>query len=168
MGTNQKTIANSVDSFSTTKLEKEMRNQYVIKYAKNTQFVIGVSDKISGASVVLLDTKATPDNSFYLWDLQDDNTIALNSASARLVIDCGSLTSGSYLKLSAYNSGKVTPTQQWYYDETFYYNLNNSDFVIDNQYRGESSNNPIWLYPFNGSVAQQWLLAPYAGRRNLE
>nr|WP_255220058.1 RICIN domain-containing protein [Burkholderia glumae] len=36
----------------------------------------------------------------------------------------------------------------------------NHQLCIDNKGRGLSNGNPVWLYQFNGSPAQQWNLVP--------
>lgn len=139
-------------------------SQYIIEYASKRNFVIGVADQMSGQSVVLLDLQKNPDPSKYIWDLQDDFTIALHSSSDNLIIDVANLTAQSPFFLSVYDPDNVTQTQKWRYKDSFYRNETNQKYCIDLDHRQIVDGSTIWAYTFNGSPAQQWILSPYSSQ----
>ncbi|KVD76973.1 hypothetical protein WS62_31300 [Burkholderia sp. ABCPW 14] len=139
-------------------------SQYIIEYAAQKNFAIGVTDKMAGKSVVLLDLRKNPDPSKYIWEVQDDFTIALHSSSDNLIIDAANLTDQSPLILSTYDPDNVTKTQKWRYKDSFFKNDTNTKYCIDLDNRKVSDGSTIWVYTSNGSPAQQWILSPYSSQ----
>lgn len=59
---------------------------YLIQYAQDKNYVLGVTDEMSGAKVVL--RKAGTPYRYVLWDIdQDTGIITLNSSGGELAID---------------------------------------------------------------------------------
>ncbi|HCR1382521.1 TPA: hypothetical protein ONA39_005859, partial [Pseudomonas aeruginosa] len=57
---------------------------YLIQYAQDKNYVLGVTDEMSGAKVVLRKAEGTPYR-YVLWDIdQDTGIITLNSSGGEL------------------------------------------------------------------------------------
>ena len=128
---------------------------YTIFCAANSQFAIGVKDRIVNSPVILCDTKSNKEER-YQWLIREDNTIALR-VDPTLILDTAKLADYQTFYLSVYNSQKILDTQKWVYDgDKHFRNEGNPNFVIDNQGRATSNGNPIIVHAYNGSPAQEW------------
>ncbi|ABC92998.1 UNVERIFIED_ORG: hypothetical protein GGE64_006261 [Rhizobium etli] len=138
--------------------------QYVIEFKQNPDFVLGVDDQKEGAKVVL----RKKDSTVYrhaLWDLNSDSgAITLNSSAGNLAIGSDRLDPQAQLSLKVYNP--TDEKQRWELLKKPGFILSNGDnrLCIDNDARGTSTGNRIWLFQFNGSPAQQWNFVSLSNR----
>lgn len=139
---------------------------YLIEYKADTNYVLGASDQMAGAAVVLR-AKGTQ-NRFTLWDLSyDTGAITLNSSASKLAIapQGDRIAPEALLSLAVYNP--ADQKQQWELLKSPGFILSGADnkLCIDNKNRVAKDGNPAWLYQFNGSVAQQWNFVPLMSLR---
>jgi len=130
---------------------------YTIFCAANSQFAIGVKDRIVNSPVILCDTKSNKEER-YQWLIREDNTIALR-VDPTLILDAAKLADYQTFYLSVYNSQKILDTQKWVYDGVKHFrNEGNPNFVIDNQGRAPASVHiRVWLdFARHGPVVTQW------------
>ncbi len=125
-------------------------------YLGNSNYAFGVKRAISGAQVVLLDTRRANKDQ-YEWTQQEDNTFVLTAGGSVLVLDTAKLAPQQNMFLSVYDPSNVKSTQQWMYDDNSYIrSIQQPNLVIDDKASVVTDGNPIWTYGFNGSSAQQW------------
>ncbi len=124
------------------------------KYAACPNMVLGISDQQTGAQVVLKSVNS--EMRMILWSVNDRTGEIKLAASEDLVMDA----SGTYLTLQTRDINKAS--QKWDMATTrgFIRSKQNSNYVIDSFNRGTYERNPIIIYPFNGSEAQQWKFVP--------
>ncbi|EIU7173742.1 RICIN domain-containing protein [Pseudomonas aeruginosa] len=132
---------------------------YLIQYAQDKNYVLGVTDEMSGAKVVLRKAEGTPYR-YVLWDIdQDTGIITLNSSGGELAIDPqgGNVDGGVFLTLAVVNSASKSQRFDMDTKPRYILSASNPKYCIDNESRQTQDGNPIWLYEFNGSQAQQWI-----------
>ncbi|NTS93728.1 RICIN domain-containing protein [Pseudomonas aeruginosa] len=132
---------------------------YLFQYAQDKDYVLGVSDEQSGAKVVLRKAQGTPYR-FILWDVdQDTGVITLNSSGGQLAIDPqgGKVSPQNVLTLAVVNSSSQSQRFDMVTKPLYILSVPEPGLCIDNQNRVTKDGNPIWLYEFNGSQAQQWI-----------
>ncbi|POP45649.1 hypothetical protein CHU32_11905 [Superficieibacter electus] len=125
------------------------------KYVSCPNMVIGISDQQTGSQLVL-----KPINSELrkiLWNMNMKTGEIVLAASDDMVMDTNG---GSSITLQQRSKGKLS--QQWDIATTrgFIRNKQYTTHVIDSNNRGTHDNNPVILYPYNGSEAQQWKFVP--------
>ncbi|MEO0036318.1 MAG: hypothetical protein RLZZ501_2341 [Pseudomonadota bacterium] len=130
----------------------------IIQWQADTSRGLGVSDQIVGAQVGLYPLSGT--QAYLVWQVDlSKNVILLDAGAQTLALDFqnGKAVGEGILVLSAY-TGTPTPTQRWSFitRKGFITSLANTTLVVDDKGRGIEPGNPVWGYPFNGSVAQQW------------
>ncbi|WP_211441459.1 RICIN domain-containing protein [Collimonas humicola] len=129
-----------------------------IQWQANTFFGMGVEDQIAGAALGLYPLGASGANLVWNIDLIK-NVILLEAGGQTLAVDFkdGRVAAEVPIVLSVYN-GAPTKSQQWSFTARKGYitSLANTSLVIDDKVRGTTPGNPLWAYPFNGSIAQQW------------
>jgi hypothetical protein len=132
---------------------------YIIKYAQNPNFALGISDQQSGAKLVLLPVSGTSTRKL-IWNVNlDDFSITLWGSGGTLAIDIGGgIQDTTPLILNTYKTGIAT--QQWdpLSKPGFILSVPYMNFCIDDDHRQTASGTQVWLYTFNGSPAQQWSL----------
>lgn len=125
------------------------------KYASCPNMVIGISDQQAGSSLVLKPINSELKN--ILWNMNLKTGEIVLVASDDLVMD----TNGSSgITLQQRSKGKLS--QQWDMAITrgFIRNKQYTTHVIDSYNRGTREGNPVILFPYNGSEAQQWKFVP--------
>lgn len=129
-----------------------------IQWQADTSRGLGVSDQIVGAAVGLYPFTGTAATLVWTVDLTK-NVILLSAGGQTLALDFqgGKVGPEVPLVLSAYN-GTPTKSQQWSFlvRKGYITSLADTSLVVDDRGRGTQPGNPVWAYPFNGSVAQQW------------
>ena len=116
----------------------------IFKYAAKKDMVLGISDQQAGAKAVILPA-SSPLNKI-LWSVDDRTGEIVLAASEELLLGiCGDrMGSGAAIELQVRgNKSKQNPS-----------------FVMDSYNRGTNQGNPIILFEFNGSEAQQWVFVP--------
>ena len=132
---------------------------YLFQYAQDKDYVLGVTDENSNAKVVLRKAKGTPYR-YILWDVdQDSGVITLNSSGGQLAIDPQgeNLSSQTLLTLAVVKTGAQSQRFDMVTKPLYILSVPEPGLCIDNQDRVVKDGNPIWLYEFNGSQAQQWI-----------
>ncbi|WP_439894193.1 RICIN domain-containing protein (plasmid) [Ralstonia sp. 25C] len=125
-------------------------------YMGQSNFAFGVKRAISGAQVVLLDTRRANKDQ-YEWIQQEDNTFLLTAGGGVLVLDVAKLVPQQNFFVSVYDPNNVTKTQQWMYDDNSYIrSVSQPNLVVDDKASMVTDGNVVWTYGFNGSSAQQW------------
>jgi hypothetical protein len=128
---------------------------YIIEYAQDRNFVIGVTDQILNSAVVLKNKKGLPPRNA-LWDVNiDTGTITLNSSGGTIGLGVDRLAAEAPVKL------KYAPDSiRWDFlsNPGFIVPVTDHSLCLDNKGRSVTDGNTIWLYPVNGSPAQQWVL----------
>lgn len=131
----------------------------ILKYAAKKEMVLGISDQQTGAQVVILPA-ASPLNKI-LWSVDDKTGEISLVASDELLLGIRreQMGSGAAIELQV-RANKMT--QRWDLVSTrrFIRSKQNLNFVIDSNNRGTAPGNPIILYEYNGSEAQQWIFVP--------
>lgn len=134
---------------------------YVIQYKQDPTYVLGVNDQIANSPVVVR-KQGTP-NRFVLWDINfDTGVISLNSSGGTLALDPqGDRVAPEVpLVLAPVNPAAAGQRYDVITKPNYLLSVANHQLCIDNKGRGLSNGNPVWLYQFNGSPAQQWNLVP--------
>lgn len=140
---------------------------YLIEYKQDRNVVLGVKDQQDGAAVVLR-KKDTPLRCV-LGDLNfDTGAITLNSGGGNLTVGTDRVAPDALLSLKVYNP--AIQSQRWEVLKSpgFILSLPDNSLCIDNKTRGTSDGNPVWLFKFNGSPAQQWNFVPLMNLRAME
>ncbi|EPK4721532.1 ricin-type beta-trefoil lectin domain protein [Klebsiella oxytoca] len=131
----------------------------IFKYAAKKDMVLGISDQQTGARAVIL-PMSSPLNKI-LWTVDDRTGEIALAASEELLLGIhgDQMGSGAAIELQARES---KATQRWdlVSSRRFIKSKQNPSFVIDSVNRGTHQGNPIILYEFNGSEAQQWVFVP--------
>ncbi|WP_152036681.1 RICIN domain-containing protein [Burkholderia pyrrocinia] len=135
-----------------------------IYYTADTNWLIGVTDRVKGNRVVLV--PASTDHLHTEWDFQPDGGITLHS-DPTLAIDCGTVSDEQYLALNTYVKNHATASQQWQFDPQsddpqsgYIENVTNSQLVFDLQWRKVANGTPIWTFAANASDAEIWSPVP--------
>lgn len=139
---------------------------YIIEYKQNQDFVLGVKDQQDGAAVVL--RKKDTALRYVLWDLSfDTGAITLNSSAGKLAIGADRLAPEVLLSLKVYNPADQKQRWELLKNPGFILSFADNSLCIDNKNRVTSDGNPVWLFKFNGSPAQQWNFVPLMNTRAL-
>ncbi|EMN5127490.1 hypothetical protein RVV79_000528 [Burkholderia contaminans] len=135
-----------------------------IHYTANTDWLIGVTDRVKGNRVVLV--PATTNPLYTEWDFQADGGITLHSDPS-LAIDCGTISNEQYLALNTYVKNRASASQQWQFtpqsddpQSGYIQSVTNSQYVFDLQWRTVANGTPIWIFAANASDAEIWSPAP--------
>ncbi|WP_033980374.1 RICIN domain-containing protein, partial [Pseudomonas aeruginosa] len=85
--------------------------------------------------------------------------ITLNSSGGQLAIDPqgGKVSPQNILTLAVVNSSSQSQRFDMVTKPLYILSVPEPGLCIDNQNRVTKDGNPIWLYEFNGSQAQQWI-----------
>jgi len=135
---------------------------FLIRYASDPSFVLGVEEKHEYARVVL--RHVTTSLKHILWDINFDNgAIRLNSGGQLAVAPKdGKIAQEIPLLLKFYNASDAT--QHWEFSDNpgLILAALNERFCIDNHGGVKKDGNTIQLFPKHGGDNQQWLLRPLA------
>jgi hypothetical protein len=131
----------------------------IFKYAAKKDMVLGISDQQAGAKAVILPT-SSPLNKI-LWSVDDRTGEIVLAASEELLLGiCGDrMGSGAAIELQV-RGNKATQRWDLVSSRRFIKSKQNPSFVMDSYNRGTNQGNPIILFEFNGSEAQQWVFVP--------
>lgn len=135
---------------------------FTIEYKQDTRYVMGVTDQIVGAAVVLKEKKTTAGR-YIFWDLDyDTGSIKLVASNDTLAIDTQGqrITAETPAVLNAYDPGAASQKWDFVSKPNFILSVSNPSLCLDNKGRSITDGNPVWLYQFNGSLAQEWNLVP--------
>lgn len=138
---------------------------YIIEYDQDPNYVIGVTDQSQDNGVVLRSKKGLAPR-FAFWDINfDSGIISLNASGGVLAIGADRIAPEALLRLK--------PTQaaiQWDFFSHPGYIVPRADesLCLDDKGRVVADGNPLWLYPINGSPAQQWRLVPLNSLKSFE
>ncbi|MBW5465936.1 hypothetical protein GOY11_32975 [Pseudomonas aeruginosa] len=132
---------------------------YLFQYAQDKDYVLCVSDEQSVATVVLRTAHGTPYRCILCDVDQDTEVITLNSSGGQLAIDTQRAQDSpqNILTLSVVNSSSQSQRVDMVTNQLYILSVSEPGLCIDNQNRVTTDGNPIWLYEFNGSQAQQWI-----------
>lgn len=121
--------------------------------------VLGISDQQTGAKAVILPA-SSPLNKI-LWSVDDRTGEIVLAASEELLLGIREDRMGSGAAIELQVRGNKA-TQRWdlVSSRRFIKSKQNPTFVMDSYNRGTNSGNPIILFEFNGSEAQQWVFVP--------
>lgn len=137
-----------------------MTGPWMIVYGANPTMCLGAKDQMAGAQLNLIPRNSSAQMT--LWSIDNtSNQICLYSAGNMLAIDIGgAIANQTPLTLNLSNANSTT--QKWDYQSNpkFIMSRANSQFCIDDQNRQQQGGTLVWLYQFNASPAQQWLLVP--------
>ncbi|MBR8237544.1 MULTISPECIES: RICIN domain-containing protein [unclassified Burkholderia] len=139
--------------------------QYIIEYAQDPDYRLAVTDQISGSAVVLRNKKGLTGR-HCIWDINFDNgIIALSGSGDVLAIGADRIAPEAYLKLKP--TSEAIPWD--FFDKPGYIvPFADPNLCLDDKDRVVRDGNPIWLYPVNGSPAQQWKLVSLFKLKTLE
>ena len=131
----------------------------IFKYAAKKDMVLGISDQQTGAKAVILPA-SSPLNKI-LWSVDDRTGEIVLAASEELLLGIREDRMGSGAAIELQVRGNKA-TQRWdlVSSRRFIKSKQNPTFVMDSYNRGTNSGNPIILFEFNGSEAQQWVFVP--------
>ena len=131
----------------------------IFKYTAKKDMVLGISDQQTGAKAVILPT-SSPLNKI-LWSVDDRTGEIVLAASEELLLGIREDRMGSGAAIELQVRGNKA-TQRWdlVSSRRFIKSKQNPTFVMDSYNRGTNSGNPIILFEFNGSEAQQWVFVP--------
>lgn len=140
--------------------------QAIIQYAFDPNYVMGVKNLQDGAAVVLLQRSLVTNPSLFVWDINSFNQyitlVATLPSPTPLVLTTSSASAQTPLTVN--NRQVANDKQKWTFfgSTSFILSVGVPGMLADDKNRVLADGNPIWLYPNNGSPAQQWLLAPVA------
>ena len=131
----------------------------IFKYTAKKDMVLGISDQQTGAKAVILPA-SSPLNKI-LWSVDDRTGEIVLAASEELLLGIREDRMGSGAAIELQVRGNKA-TQRWdlVSSRRFIKSKQNPSFVMDSYNRGTNSGNPIILFEFNGSEAQQWVFVP--------
>ena len=131
----------------------------IFKYAAKKDMVLGISDQQAGAKAVILPA-SSPLNKI-LWSVDDRTGEIVLAASEELLLGIREDRMGSGAAIELQVRGNKA-TQRWdlVSSRRFIKSKQNPSFVMDSYNRGTNQGNPIILFEFNGSEAQQWVFVP--------
>ncbi|CAH5759740.1 MULTISPECIES: RICIN domain-containing protein [Klebsiella] len=131
----------------------------IFKYTAKKDMVLGISDQQTGAKAVILPA-SSPLNKI-LWSVDDRTGEIVLAASEELLLGIREDRMGSGAAIELQVRGNKA-TQRWdlVSSRRFIKSKQNPTFVMDSYNRGTNSGNPIILFEFNGSEAQQWVFVP--------
>ncbi|AWT18702.1 hypothetical protein DMP75_09620 [Klebsiella michiganensis] len=120
----------------------------IFKYTAKKDMVLGISDQQTGAKAVILPA-SSPLNKI-LWSVDDRTGEIVLAASEELLLGIREdrMGSGAAIELQVRGNKAFIKSKQ------------NPTFVMDSYNRGTNPGNPIILFEFNGSEAQQWVFVP--------
>lgn len=145
--------------------------QAIIQYAFDPNYVLGVQNVQANAPVVVLQRSTVTDPSLILWDINMFNqyiTLVASQASPTPLV-LAAPSGAAQTRLAVVNRQASGNLQKWTFfgTQSFISSVGAPGMVVDNKDRILQNGNPTWLYPNNGSPAQQWILFP-ATLRELE
>jgi len=131
----------------------------IFKYTAKKDMVLGISDQQTGAKAVILPA-SSPLNKI-LWSVDDRTGEIVLAASEELLLGIREDRMGSGAAIELQVRGNKA-TQRWdlVSSRRFIKSKQNPSFVMDSYNRGTNQGNPIILFEFNGSEAQQWVFVP--------
>jgi len=131
----------------------------IFKYTAKKDMVLGISDQQTGAKAVILPA-SSPLNKI-LWSVDDRTGEIVLAASEELLLGIREDRMGSGAAIELQVRGNKA-TQRWdlVSSRRFIKSKQNPTFVMDSYNRGTNQGNPIILFEFNGSEAQQWVFVP--------
>ena len=131
----------------------------IFKYTAKKDMVLGISDQQTGAKAGILPA-SSPLNKI-LWSVDDRTGEIVLAASEELLLGIREDRMGSGAAIELQVRGNKA-TQRWdlVSSRRFIKSKQNPTFVMDSYNRGTNSGNPIILFEFNGSEAQQWVFVP--------
>lgn len=131
----------------------------IFKYEAKKDMVLGISDQQTGARAVILPA-SSPLNKI-LWSVDNRTGEIALAASEELLLGIRGDRMGSGTAIELQVRGNKT-TQRWDLASSrrFIKSKQNPTFVMDSENRGTNQGNPIILFEFNGSEAQQWVFVP--------
>jgi hypothetical protein len=135
----------------------------LFEYALDPTLAIGVTNQQSGATLSVQSVTGNPN--FITWNFNPLNgliTLAAAGTPGLCVTIPGYTCSGTpvlQLQQPLPASNANSKYQQWRTlgNTTFITSVGCPGMVIDVQNRSVQVGTPIWLYPYNGSPAQQWV-----------
>ncbi|NLS27167.1 hypothetical protein S2M10_21600 [Sphingomonas sp. S2M10] len=136
--------------------------QAIIQYAFDPNYVLGVQNVQAGASVVILQRSMVTNPAQILWDINMFNQyitlVATLSSPTPLALTAPTAAAQTQLVVS--NRQLANDLQKWTFfgNQSFISSVGAPGMVVDDKNRVLQNGNPVWLYPNNGSPAQQWIL----------
>ena len=136
----------------------------MFQYAMDPTLALGVTNQQAGAQLSLQSVTGNPN--FITWNYNPLNgliTLAASGTPGLCVTIPGNSCNGTPVLQLAQPLSLSNPNskyQQWRTlgVTTFVTSVGCSTQVIDVQNRVPAVGTPIWLYPYNGSPAQQWTI----------
>lgn len=133
----------------------------LILLAANPSLCIGAPTQQSGTPVKLVPVTGTnPAQIIWSWSTLSGQITLQSTMSSPTPLVLTTSGCGAQTPITVNNrvSGQNLQQWQWFGTTAFLTSAGCAGMVIDNQYRTQSSSNVIWLFPNNGSPAQQWIL----------
>ncbi len=132
--------------------------QTIITYAGNPNFALACTNAQAGATLTLQPLTGTP-LSQLLWNVNRLNgyiTLAASVVPNVLALATTSCASGTLITAQLRNG--TDTKQQWNFliGTSIINSIGCPGMCVDVQNRVVAAGTPIWLYPVNGSPAQQW------------
>jgi hypothetical protein len=131
----------------------------IIQYAANPSYCLAATRQQSGKQLQLIKRTEAKRN-LILWHW--------NPLNGLIMLD-STRTGGTSLVITAHGERQALtvetitsgPNQQWEWtgSTTILNSVGFHDKVIDNENSDVKTGNRIWLYEYNGSEAQQWILS---------
>ncbi|GGF72343.1 hypothetical protein GCM10007301_35170 [Azorhizobium oxalatiphilum] len=133
--------------------------QVIITYAANPAYALAATNPQTNAPVTLQPVVKTP-LSQLLWNVNRLNGLITLAASVSPNILALSTSGQNQSPITLQLLAPGSANQQWNFliGTTVINSIGFPGYVIDNEGRGTTAGNTIWLYPVNGSPAQQWNL----------
>ncbi|WP_010543990.1 RICIN domain-containing protein [Sphingomonas elodea] len=136
--------------------------QAIIQYAFDPNYVLGVQNVQAGAPVVILQQSTVTNPALILWDINMFNQyitlVASQASPTPLVLTAPSPNAETRLVINNRQSSNNLQKWTFFGSQSFISSVGAPGMVVDDQNRGLQNGNPVWLYPNNGSPAQQWIL----------
>jgi hypothetical protein len=137
--------------------------QYMIQYAANPGLVMAVTNQQSGATLSI--QKYGGDSNLFVWNYNPLNkliTLVASGTQQLCITVPGNNCNGTPILQIQPAAIPASQYQQWNVigGTTFINSVGCPGKCIDLDNRNINPGTPIWLYPNNGSPAQQWILSP--------
>lgn len=136
--------------------------QAIISYAANPNYALALPNPQAGAQVSLQPIQGTPFGQL-LWQVNPLNgfiTYANSSPGNTLVLATTSCNAQTPLTVQIQNTSDKKQLWNFIVGTTTISSVGCPGMCVDDQYRGTQPGTTIWLYPLNGSPAQQWIIQP--------
>lgn len=135
----------------------------IIKLASNPSFCLGAKDQKDGEPLELLEvTEKNLPRILWKWNSLNSQIVLVSTEGDLnpLVITTSNCNNENIITVNNRDISNDKQQWRWMGHTTVLMSLGCPGKVIDNKWRDVRKDNPIWLFYYNGSPAQQWIMDP--------